>query len=72
MTVSSDHAEVSTLGSQVTELTERVVAVADRYRDTADSAVSADLDAAEQALRHAGRMLERARGDLAARGRAAR
>ncbi len=60
----SDRAEVSTMLSQVGELVERVVAVADRYRDTADSAIAVDLDTAEQSLRGAERVLERALGGL--------
>lgn len=67
VTVSGDHAEVSTLLSQVGELVARVVAVADHYRDTADSAIAVDLDTAEQALRGAARVLERALGALGER-----
>ncbi|MCC6338972.1 MAG: hypothetical protein KJ056_00365 [Acidimicrobiia bacterium] len=70
MSAARDHAEVSTLLSQVGELVDRVVAVGDRYRDTADSAVAADLDTAEQSLRNAGRILERALGALGGRPRA--
>jgi hypothetical protein len=57
---SSDRAELSTLRSQLEDLTERVVAVATRYGDTPDSAVAADLYAAERALFGARRALDRA------------
>ena len=57
---SSDHAELSTLRAQLEELTERVVAVAARYGDTPDSAIAADLYAAERALFGARRALDRA------------
>ncbi|MBA2326643.1 MAG: hypothetical protein H0V95_08370 [Actinobacteria bacterium] len=57
---SSDRAELSTLRSQLEELTERVVAVASRYRDTFDSAVAGDLYAAERSLFGARRALDRA------------
>ena len=51
---------MSTLRSQLEDLTERVVAVAGRYGDTPDSAIAADLYAAERALFSARRALERA------------
>jgi hypothetical protein len=58
--LSSDRAELSTLRSQLEELTERVVAVASRYGDTSDSAVAADLYSAERSLFGARRALDRA------------
>ena len=64
MTASSDFAELSSLKSQLEELTARVVAVGDRYRDTDDSAIAAELDQAERALRGAVRALDRAGGML--------
>jgi hypothetical protein len=64
MAASSDFAELSTLRTQVEELTTRVVAVGDRYRDTDDSAIAAELDQAERALRGAVRALDRAGGML--------
>ena len=64
MAASSDFAELSTLRTQVEELTTRVVAVGDRYRDTDDSAIAAELDQAERALRGARRALDRAGGML--------
>jgi hypothetical protein len=64
MAASSDFAELSTLRAQLEELTARVVAVGDRYRDTDDSAIAAELDQAERALRGAVRALDRAGGML--------
>jgi hypothetical protein len=64
MAASSDFAELSTLRTQVEELTTRVVAVGDRYRDSDDSAIAAELDQAERALRGAVRALDRAGGML--------
>jgi hypothetical protein len=64
MTSGSAQAELSTLHSQLEELTVRVVAVADRYRDTPDSAITAELDAAERALLTARRAVERAQHNL--------
>ena len=61
---SSDLAELSSLQAQLAELAARVVAVGDRYRDTADSAVSNDLDLAERNLLAARRALERANDTL--------
>jgi hypothetical protein len=60
----SDAAELSSLHSQLEELTARVVAVADRYRDTPDSALTAELDAAERNLLTAGRAVQRALQEL--------
>ena len=50
MAASSDFAELSSLRAQLEELTARVVAVGDRYRDTDDSAIAGELDQAERAL----------------------
>ena len=61
----SDHAELSTLRSVLEESTERLVAVADRYRHSEDSAVAADLDSAERGLIAARRAIDRALRDLA-------
>jgi len=61
---SSDQAELSTLRSQLEELTERAVAVAGRYGDTPDSAVAADLYTAERSLFAARRALDRAIASL--------
>jgi hypothetical protein len=65
MATGSAHAELSTLHSQIEELTERIVAVADRYRDTTDSAITAELDGAERNLLTARRAVERAQRSLA-------
>ena len=64
MAASSDFAEISSLRAQLEELTARVVAVGDRYRDTDDSAISAELDMAERGLLGAVRSLDRTAGLL--------
>ena len=64
MSASSDFAELSSLKAQLEELTTRVVAVGDRYRDTDDSAISSEIDQAERALIGANRSLDRATGLL--------
>jgi len=64
VTQSSDFAELSSLRAQLQELTARVVAVGDRYRDSDDSAVAAELDQAERAMLGAVRSLDRAAGIL--------
>lgn len=61
----SDRAELSTLRTQVEELTARVTAVAERYGDSPDSAVAADLYAAERTLVTTRRSLDRAMAHLA-------
>ena len=60
----SDRAELSTLRAQIEDLTRRVVAVAAHYDDTPDSAVAADLFAAERSLSAARRQLDRAAAHL--------
>jgi len=65
VSASSDFAELSSLKAQLDDLTARVVAVGDRYRDTDDSAIAAELDQAERALLGAYRSLDRAGGFLA-------
>ena len=64
MAASSDFAELSSLRAQLEQLTARVVAVGDRYRDSEDSAISAELDQAERALLGVNRSLDRAAGLL--------
>jgi hypothetical protein len=64
MVTGSSRAELSTLHSQLEELTARTVAVADRYRDSPDSAITAELDAAERNLLTARRAIERALRNL--------
>jgi hypothetical protein len=56
----SDVAELSTLRTQIADVLERVVVVAERYDDSSDSAIATDLFAAERALFAARRSLERA------------
>jgi len=56
----SDEAELSTLRSQLDELARRCTAVADRYRETPDSAIAAELDGIERNLNAARRALHRA------------
>jgi hypothetical protein len=63
-TQDSDRAELSTLRAQVEDLTRRVLAVASHYDDTPDSAVAADLFAAERSLSAARRQLDRATAHL--------
>ena len=63
-TQDSDRAELSTLRAQVDDLTRRVLAVASHYDDTPDSAVAADLFAAERSLSAARRQLDRATAHL--------
>ena len=63
-TSDSDRAELSTLRAQVDEITRRVLAVATHYDDTPDSAVAADLFAAERSLSAARRQLDRATAHL--------
>ncbi len=56
----SDLAELSSLRSQLEELSSRVAALAERYASTPDSAVAVELYEAERALVSAGRVLDRA------------
>lgn len=64
MPTNNDIAELSTVRSQLEELTDRVVAVADRYRDTADSVIAADLDHAERSMIAASRAIQHASGKI--------
>ncbi len=64
MPTNNDIAELSTVRSQLEELTDRVVAVADRYRDTADSVIAADLDQAERSMIAASRAIQHASGKI--------
>ena len=64
MRAESDLAELSSLRSQLEELSRRVESVALRYEETPDSAVASDLFEAERALRSANRIIERALGTL--------
>jgi hypothetical protein len=60
----SDLAELSTLRTQVDELTDRVLALAGHYDGTPDAAVAADLFGVERALVTARRALDRATDSL--------
>jgi hypothetical protein len=60
MSATSDRAELSTLRSALDDLIDRLNAVADRYRDSEDSAITGDLDAAERGLVGARRAVDRA------------
>ena len=60
----SDRAELSTLRAQMSDVIERIVAVADRYENSPHSAVASDLYAAERALLTARRALDRALAHL--------
>ena len=64
MNASSDLALLSSLITQVDELTARVTALAESYGATPDSAVAAELFSAERALTTARRSLARASGFL--------
>jgi hypothetical protein len=64
VSAASDHAELSTLLSALEETIDRIVAVADRYRDTDDSMVAADLDQAERGLVTGRRAISRALANL--------
>jgi hypothetical protein len=65
MSSGSDLAELSSVRSQLAELSERVETIATRYHATPDSAVAVDLFEAERALNSAGRVLDRALTALA-------
>jgi hypothetical protein len=60
MSMTSDAAELSSLRSQLEELTVRVVRVGDTYRDTDDSSIASELDQAERSLLSACRSVDRA------------
>jgi hypothetical protein len=61
----SDIAELSTISAQLDDLSRRVEAVGDRYRNSPDSAITNDLDLAERSLIAARRALDRAARALA-------
>jgi len=60
MSMTSDAAELSSLRSQLEELTVRVVTVGDTYRNSDDSAIASELDQAERSLLSACRSVDRA------------
>lgn len=65
MSAESDRSELSSLETQLQGLLERIVAVGDGYRDSADSLVVADLDVAERHVAAARRSVGRAMDTLA-------
>lgn len=60
----STAAELSTVRSQLEELTRRITACAERYESTPGSTVAAECFAAERSLIAARRAVERARSHL--------
>lgn len=60
MSSTSDHAELTMLRSVLDDLVARIVQISDRYRESEDSAVAADLDGAERTLLTARRAVDRA------------
>lgn len=60
MSSTSDHAELTMLRSVLDDLVTRIVQISDRYRESEDSAVAADLDGAERTLLTARRAVDRA------------
>ena len=60
----SDLAELSSVRSQLDELTARVTSIAGRYQETPDSAIATELFEAERQLAAAGRVIERALSTL--------
>jgi hypothetical protein len=64
VSVASDLAELSTLGTQIDDLTARVLAVAESYDGTPNAAIATDLYAVERALVTARRTLDRAGDSL--------
>jgi hypothetical protein len=60
VSTSSDLATLSSIQTQVDELSRRVTDLAERYGDTPDSAIASELFATERALATARRSLDRA------------
>ncbi len=60
VSTSSDLAALSSIQTQVDELSRRVTDLAERYGDTPDSAVASELFSTERALATARRSLDRA------------
>jgi hypothetical protein len=60
VSASSDLALLSSVATQVEELSGRVTELADHYGTTPDSAIAAELYAVERSLNGAARSLERA------------
>jgi len=64
MNTASDLATISSIVTQIGELTRRVTEIAERYGETPDSAVASELFTTERALTTARRSLDRATGLL--------
>ena len=64
MNTASDLATLSSIVTQIDELTRRVTEIAERYGETPDSAVASELFTTERALTTARRSLDRATGLL--------
>jgi hypothetical protein len=60
----SDLAVLSSIGAQIDDLAARVTEMAERYGETPDSAIAAELFGAERALLGARRSIDRAAGYL--------
>ncbi|HKH05438.1 MAG TPA: hypothetical protein VKA65_09770 [Acidimicrobiales bacterium] len=56
----ADRSELSALASSLEDITTRITALADRYRDTTRADVADGLDEVERALASASRQLDRA------------
>lgn len=66
-TPASTLGELSTLLTQLEELSSRITRVADAYQNTPDSQVASDLFAAERSLLSARRSLDRATSTVSGR-----
>lgn len=64
MSTASNSAELSSLSSQIDDLTGRLVAIGDLYRVNEGSLVAAEIDTAERGLMAARRAIDRARQAL--------
>ena len=64
MDATRDLAVLSSLGAQIDDLAQRVTEMAERYGETPDSLVAAELFAAERGLMGARRSVERAASAL--------
>lgn len=64
MSISSDLAELSSLRSQIGEISRRITEIAEKYGISPDSAVASDLYSVERLVTNAGRALARAEKHL--------
>jgi len=60
VSTSADMAALSSIASQIEDLERRVTAMAERYGETPDSAIAAELFGVERSLAGARRALQRA------------